>query len=331
MPSTTSLRLLKGSWIHKRTLQHRRCDDILPPMGSRTSSQTREVSSNFPKRQHFVPKMLLKRFCDDDGWLWTGGKNLDDVYRARPRNVFVQNHLYTKHAYDDTPPSAEYEQVFGRMETTTDPVIDRIVNCARLPQCPVLSPEEQATLLGFVIALARRTPESRQRASHGISDDELHNIVQEIMEKGGYEGWPDKDEFLGNSEIREPIELVMHNSDAKFAAGVDPRMGEKEREFIAGIGVRFAVIRRPDKSFVIGSHGITICDPSVSRDLAGTVLPLAHDVLVHLTPWPGETGLLVLGGNRESSDLIDAINQATASLSNTITGRSQALIRSLLA
>ena len=117
-------------------------------MDIRTSSQTREVSSNFPKRQHFVPKMLLKRFCDDDGWLWAGGKNLDDVYRARPRNVFVQNHLYTKHAYDDTPPSAEYEQVFGRMETTTDPVIDRIVNCARLPQCPVLSPEEQATLLG---------------------------------------------------------------------------------------------------------------------------------------------------------------------------------------
>ena len=136
--------------------------------------------------------------------------------------------------------------------------------------------------------------------------------------------------FFGNSEIKKLTDLVLHNASAKFAAGVDPRIAEKERKYIAGIGVRFAVIRRPDKSFVIGSHGITICDPSVSRDLAGTVLPLAHDVLVHLTPWPGKTGLLILGENRESSDLVNAINKATANLSNIITGRSQALIRSLL-
>lgn len=288
------------------------------------------VDESFPKRQHYIPKMLLKRFCDDDGWLWTGGKDLPDVYRRRPKNVFVENHLYTKYGYDGEPPSAEYEQVFSRIETIADPVIDRIVNSARQVQCPVLSAEEQAILLEFVMAQARRTRESRRRASHGLSDDELYNIVQGIMEGGGYEGWPDKDAFLADGEAREAIKPALHNSDARFAAGVDPRIGGKETEFAAGVGVRFAVIRRPDKGFVIGSHGITIVDPSVTRDLGGTVLPLAHDVLVHLTARPGETGLLVLGGKRESSELIDAINKATARLSRTITGRSQTLIRSLL-
>lgn len=288
------------------------------------------MGSDFPKGQHLVPKMLLKRFCDDDGWLWMGGEYLNDVYRLKPKNVFVENHAYTRYNYDDAPPSAEYEQVFSRLETIADPVIERIVNCARLSECPVLSPEEQAILLRFVIAVARRTPESRQRASHGLSDDELYNIVQGFVEKGGYEGWPDKDVFFGKEELRKLTTLLRHNAEAKFAAGVDPRIGEDETEFIAGIGVRFAVIRRPDKSFVIGSHGITICDRSVSRDLAGTVLPVAHDVLVNLTAWPDRTGLLVLGRDRESAHLIDNVNKATAGLSRAVAGRSQALVRSLL-
>ena len=274
--------------------------------------------------------MLLKRFCDDDGWLWMGGEDLNDVYRRKPKNVLVENHAYTRYNYDGTPPSAEFEEVFSRLETIAGPVVERIVNCARSLECPVLSAEEQAILLRFVIALARRTPDSRQRASLGISDDELYNIVQGFVEEGGYEGWPDKDVFFGKEELRKLTTLLRHNAEAKFAAGVDPRIAENEREFIAGIGVRFAVIRRPDKSFVIGSHGITICDRSVSRDLAGTVLPLAHDVLVHLTPWPDRTGLLVLGRNRGSADLIDNINRATASLSGTVAGRSQALVWSLL-
>ena len=41
-------------------------------------------------------------------------------------------------------------------------------------------------------------------------------------------------------------------------------------------------------------------------------------------------GLLVLGDTAESSNLIDALNAATAAQSAMIAGRSQALIQSLL-
>ena len=39
---------------------------------------------NQPKRHHYVPDMLLKRFVDDDGWLhccWRG----TDPFRGRPK------------------------------------------------------------------------------------------------------------------------------------------------------------------------------------------------------------------------------------------------------
>ena len=91
------------------------------------------------------------------------------------------------------------------------------------------------------------------------------------------------------------------------------------------------MIHGPDKSFTIGSHGITNCDHRVaSRYLAGAVLPIAHDVLAHITPWPCTPGLLVLEDTAESSNLIDALNAATAAQSAMIAGRSQALIQSLL-
>ena len=84
-------------------------------------------------------------------------------------------------------------------------------------------------------------------------------------------------------------------------------------------------------SFAIGSHGITNCDHRiVGRQLAGAVLPLAHDVLAHLTPWPCTPGLLVLSDTSQASHAIDAVNAATVAQSAMIACRSEILIRSLL-
>ena len=127
------------------------------------------------------------------------------------------------------------------------------------------------------------------------------------------------------------IERLRHNVDATFAAGYDPHLAAEEKKFAAETGFRFVVIDGSKGSFVLGSHGVTICDPgSVGPYLAGTVLPLAHDVLAHVTSRLIPTGLLILGDDRASTGLVNAVNTATAAQSETIGGRSEDQVRSLL-
>ena len=45
------------------------------------------MTTDFPKRPHYIPKMLLKHFCDDNGQLWVGNKDWDDVIRLSPERI----------------------------------------------------------------------------------------------------------------------------------------------------------------------------------------------------------------------------------------------------
>ena len=289
------------------------------------------MGAAFPKRQHVVPRMLLNRFCDENGWLWVGVRDRTDMFRQRPERAFIQNHIYTRYAYDGALPSAEHEEALGNLENDAAPVISRLVGRARRIEPPEPSPTEIMALQRFVFSLACRTPESQQRMSRGLSDDDFYNIVRERAEQEGFEGLPDRHDFYADSKIRELAKRIRHNADASFAAGVDPHLAAEESKFTAETGVRFAVIHESDKSFAIGSHGITNCDLRlVGGYLAGAVLPIAHDVLAHITPWPCTPGLVVLDDTAGSCKLIDTVNAATAAQSAMIAGGSQALIRSLL-
>ena len=291
----------------------------------------RDMTVEFPKRQHYIPKMLLVRFCDDRGRLWVGDKRRDKVYPQNPAKALAQTHLYTRRSYDGSPPSAEYEQILGRVENGAAPVIDKIITAARRKELPDLSERQRAALQRFVLALARRTPESQQRVARPLTDDDLYNIISARADEVGYTGLPPKDAFFEDGQWREFAERIRHNNDAVFAAGTDPHMVEEERRYIAETDIRFAVALKTDKRFVIGSHGITICDPAtVGGDLYGTVLPIAPDVLINAVCKPIKPSLLEIGHDPAYSDLIDAVNITTTRQSQTIAGNSESLVRSLL-
>lgn len=291
----------------------------------------RDMTGEFPKRQHYIPKMLLARFCDDRGRLWVGDKRRNRVYPQAPAKALARTHLYTRRSYDGSPPSAEYEQILGRVESDAAPVIDKVVAAARRVELPDLLESQKAALQRFVLALARRTPESQQRVARPLTDDDLYSIVSARAGETGYTGLPPKDALFEDGRWREFAERIRHNSDAVFAAGTDPHMVEEERKYIAETDIRFAVAHKTDKSFAIGSHGITICDPAtVGGDLVGTVLPIAPDVLIHAVYKPIKPSLLVIGHDPASSNLIDAVNNTTTRQSQTIAGNSEALVKSLL-
>ncbi len=178
------------------------------------------MTSSFPKRcqrrQHYIPQVLLKHFCDNDGWLWAGNKERNNVFRTRPLNVFVWNNIYTRYAYyDDAPPSAEYEHDLSRLESDAGPVIDRIVGYVRRSACPVLAPDEQIALQRFLFSQALRTPESQQRVSSEFADDDLYDIVAEHAQKVGFAGLPDKEAFFDDSGWNDWARRLIHNSDAR--------------------------------------------------------------------------------------------------------------------
>ena len=261
-----------------------------------------------------------------------GNQRAGDVYNQRPRNAFVRKDIYTKRPYhEDGTPGYEYEHLLSGIEHNAAPVIDKVVTAARRQEQPELSPREKADFQRFVFALARRTPESQTRVAQGLTSDDYYDIFRAHAEKNGFAWSLGRDAFHAHAGMTKYIERLQHNINATFAAGDDPRMAVEEKRFATETEVRFVVIHGSEDSFVIGSHGITICKPvSVSPFLAGTVLPLAYDVLAHVTSRPRRTGLLFLGNDRPSMSLIHAVNRTTASQSETIAGRSQDLIRSLL-
>ena len=78
----------------------------------------------------------------------------------------------------------------------------------------------------------------------------------------------------------------MQNVNAGFAAGVDEHIEGEFKKFARETGLIVAVIRTPDKRFVIGSHGITL----ISSD-SEPLLPAVSWLPVRLTFALGLTAL----------------------------------------
>ncbi len=64
-----------------------------------------------PKRQHYVPKMLLRNFTDENGWLYVfdGRVPTIGVRRSRPEQAFVQKDFYTRYSYEHADKSYSIE------------------------------------------------------------------------------------------------------------------------------------------------------------------------------------------------------------------------------
>ena len=299
------------------------------------------MSSNDPKRQHYIPKMLLRNFGNDAGKLWVGDKSQDKIYSTTPGNVFVESNFYTRYAFDRVPENCkyqefsnaiekgfEYEEAFCALEGKADPVVRRIIQLARNIKCPELSREENAIFKQFVIALARRTPESQKRLSSCEDRDVFYEASKARSDELSY-NLPDRETLYQDFHIRKLKECIESNVHARFAAGDIPNERNETALFCREVGLRVARICMPQRSFVIGSHGLTIVPlDHKSSPMRGSLIPIAHDVIVQITPFPDKENLLCF--DQGSDSLIETINKTTTAQSKIIAGRSEALIRSLM-
>ena len=282
------------------------------------------------QRHHYIPKFLLKNFVDHSGYLWVADTVRQRTYKTMPKNVFVQKDLYVRHDIARSTKSYEYEEMFSKMEGAVAPVVHKLIQRAREGKPSNLFPRDRRMLKEFLLAMARRTPESQKRVSQAGDRDPFYEAAQAATEKENFE-LADRETLYADPGVLELKDKVESNANAGFAIGVSDREKTETERFCSEAGFFVARIVNPRRSFVIGSHGVAIVEAVRHRDgAAGTWLPIAHDVALHATAFPDREFFLSLGDETAHEALIRRINRASIRLSHTIAGRSEALVCSLM-
>lgn len=275
---------------------------------------------NLPKRHHYVPELLLKRFVDDAGWLHHYDKRRHDlgVRRSRPRELFFENHLYSEiDASGAKDPSLEHE--LARIEAIAEPLIERIVASARIGETPGVSIRELEAWAHFFQLQWKRVPDTRHRT---VSPTEALDMINETLRDA---------RRLFPNRAAEVDELSTPEAKARIIRNA--RIGSlrhRSREAISILlqrGLAILRITHPRKQFITGSSPVVkltiqgrsnLADPRVEM-----WMPLAPDVAIGVGT--GGEKLLTL----DKGAPVRLLNSAIAETGVAIAGASSALISSL--
>lgn len=239
---------------------------------------------NIPKDQHYIPRMLLKRFTDKEGNLSFYDKRHPDkgVRKRTPKNLFYERHLYTQVEEDGTQDASVETEFLAVLESKVAPIIAMIVKAARLRRVPVLEACERKAYVEYFRTQLVRLPERRR----WFAEETRRQMIQEIENASAVRLLKDHELALLNGD--EEIERMWNNSSIATLPQAFARDPMSERYARGGLCV--AVIRKPTskRAFVIGSNPIVrlVDDDRIYYENPDIELwlPLARDVAVALNP-----------------------------------------------
>lgn len=275
-----------------------------------------------PKRHHYVPQMILKRFTDQDGWLhwYRCGDPVSAIRRARSSEVFLERDLYTTTSASGSK-NPGTERALSRLETEATPILSRIICEAREGTCPELSADQKTIWYSFFLTQWRRTPDN-QRAI--ISLEQGIEIFDSVVAEF-YQALPDRREEI--AALCEPQTKMRAIRNARIESLLE------SRDMVLGIlkrrGIAILRIANAHKSFIVGSRPVVkltpvgttnLDDPSVEMWL--TVSP---DIAIGVGQGNEKITLLPPADDRQ----IRLLNSAIKRQSRIIASRSPALIRSI--
>ncbi|MCY3994377.1 MAG: DUF4238 domain-containing protein [Caldilineaceae bacterium] len=277
-----------------------------------------------PKDQHYIPRMLLKRFTDEEGNLYAYDKSHPSrgIRKRAPKNLFFKRHLYTQMEEDGTRDASVETEFLSRLESDASPVIEKIVSTARRGGPPSLLPAERDIWVAFLYVQFKRVPEMREKHKEEI----FQEIRREIDFIGHFRPFADHELSVLHDE--EKMERLWRNISIQ---SVQKPLSKEGVEIFLEKRIGVAVIRKPKpkRGVIIGSNPVVkMSHPERSHLADPTVelwLPLARDVAV--SPCPGEIDKIVSLNDRH----IRAINRSVFEQSTVIAGCSRDLIESLLA
>ena len=276
-----------------------------------------------PKRHHYIPQMILKRFMDLDGILHVFDKRFPEkgVQKRTARNLFVEGDFYTQFDDGGTKDVSVETEYLAPLEGKASPVIEKIVNAARRGVRPNLSPAEKDIWVNFSYNQFVRVPETREKFTKETRQD----IRREIDFIGQFRPFSDFEQSILDDE--ETMDRLFRNGSIRSVQLPTPT---EVYEVLSEKHICAAVIRqpKPKRSFCIGSNPVVklsnpgqshLADPSVE-----VWLPIARDVAV--SPCPGERDQVISVRDRH----VKSINRSVFQQSTVIAGCSRELIESLL-
>ena len=206
------------------------------------------------------------------------------------------------------------------METEAALVIKKIINSARANKLPELSPDEKDIWDVFFLIQSFRTPDVIDPIVNKYPDW----IPEFISDYEKEHGPPTKEEIKKANDPKE-IDRIKYNLRATTVRRLTSE--SKIFQILQGRGLIIGVIRKPNKSFIIGSNPTARLYQQLSDPEAEWHLPIAHDITVtHHGSYDREKeNLAEITGDHT----IRKINEIICKRSSLIAGRSCKLIASL--
>ena len=262
------------------------------------------------RRNHFVPRMLLRNFTDEDGKLYFFDKRFEErrILKTTLDALYREYDIYVVRDEDGTMDDSA-EGRFAEFERKAAPVFDKIITEVRDVKNPTLSSSERETLDRYVLFQWARVP------------DTYEPILDHTLKKLSL-----KDPGIGDLSPEEFSEFAKGlNVESLVGHIMEPR--EEMLSYLRSKSLAFVLIRRKNKSFVIGSRPVLQVFPtpsdSVPRAFTAMWFPLAHDVAVAYGE--GKGGLMEFTEDRE----LRRFNEDVFRQSQAIAGRSDKLLASL--
>ena len=283
--------------------------------------------------EHYISEFVLRHFSEDKVRIWIC-ENEGDPQQRKIKKVFGGHNITSLKTIDTSnrasksmnPKTFEqsvrkdtevYEKdVIGKLESDAAPIIQRIVDDAPKNRLPSLSPEEITVVKRFLVLSTRRTPESQDRIKSQNDPDFAFDLMKRMVDKENIP-FGDKEEMYHQvPPIKRMNDMVLENTDARFAAGVIPTVELETEEFCRKIGIAVAYSGSTRSRFIIGSYGYAI----VTRNL-GTgydrvaYFPVSPNVAISVTSRPDRAYVYPVEANE-----VRQTNISIAELSHAIAG-----------
>jgi hypothetical protein len=275
---------------------------------------------NNPKKQHFVPEMLSKRFARPDGRFFFHDRRLDDnlIRPTTPSNILHQRYLYSPtNAKGDRDFSLEHR--YGQIEAAANALFDCMEQVLERGVAPVLQGTNRDLLDLFIYEQWRRVPDMHDQAlAHEGFRSRIGTAISDYEQR--YGPLPDdrKAELVESLNERDVLKEIPGRA-LKKSSGVVRRAFRNKTLVIA---------EAPSNTeYIIGSYNVvkTSHGPTDLND--GSV-----EIWLAFTP----RFAAVLQGQKNAAphvlsdaDQVHAINSAVAAKSSIIASKNVALIEAL--
>jgi hypothetical protein len=273
-----------------------------------------------PKKQHFVPEMLSKRFARPDGRFFFHDRRLDDnlIRLTTPANILHQRYLYSPtDARGDRDFSLEHR--YSRLEDAANLLFDRMEHVIEQGRDPVLSGAARKLLDLFIYEQWRRVPDMHELVlAHEGFRSRIDTAISDYEHR--YEPLSDsrKAELIESLDERDVLKEIPGRALKRSSGAVLRAFRDKT----------LVIVETPSNAeYIVGSYNVlkTSDGPTDLHDESIEVwLPFTPRFAAVLQGRKNAAARVLAGANQ-----IHAINSAVAARSSIIASKNVALLEAL--